>query len=623
MRLKNWTLVAAAAGLIGPACADAASVVFSYTSFQTATDAAFTSGVQNVTLGAGNVLSLAAGQYFRFGVLATVTGNPNSPEAIANGAAQGAPQPAELGLTAFGGAFANSNVNVAVPQSVNSASTAVINPKFNVFSLRGAVNPANGDVGTGDLNNQIAGGFFAFAVDAAPASSVARLTLGTSGTVAGDNVFTNLSYRVPTTAPLLGQATLTSTFLPSSLGFVRVDNPGTPSALPSYSNRSVDAGDTVTGPGPLTIVTANPLTLTTTDAIGESSFNAALHWSPTRAPLSTDSAFVGSGLTLRTPDNAVNSTFNGRGLTVGDNGANVARLVLKNANNATVTINNLVLNKGLIQNGSTSTNSATAVTLAGSSMTLGAGGGTLDSGAAGRTLTVTSPIGGNGALAVIGGGTVALSGANTYTGATTVAANTRLRVTSTAAISNVVFNTGGVDLADNGARLELVYLGGGSPAANVRSILAAGFNSADPFSTSRIRSTTLAAGHSIGYADNATTGVVTVRVTFPGDADLDGGVSINDFNALAANFGQASGRVWTQGDFDYDGGVSINDFNLLAGNFGRTLPAGSADWSGLLAFAAAHDDLAAFQAVTGVPEPTAMVAAGALVLLAGRRRRSD
>ena len=65
---------------------------------------------------------------------------------------------------------------------------------------------------------------------------------------------------------------------------------------------------------------------------------------------------------------------------------------------------------------------------------------------------------------------------------------------------------------------------------------------------------------------------VLVRYTLYGDTDLDAGVSINDFNRLAAAFGTAAGRTWLDGDFDYDGGVSINDFNLLSSNFGATLP---------------------------------------------------
>ena len=181
---------------------------------------------------------------------------------------------------------------------------------------------------------------------------------------------------------------------------------------------------------------------------------------------------------------------------------------------------------------------------------------------------------------------------------------------------NVVTN-GSIDL--RGGHAEWTYNGAAqSPAATIRAMLVGGF--ANGFASGAVFSSTAAANAvGLGYRDDGSS-TVTVLRTYYGDADLDGGVSINDFNALAANFGQASGRVWTQGDFDYDGGVSINDFNLLAGNFGRTLPASADAWAGLLAFAAAHDDLAAFAAVTGVPEPTALVLTAAAVTLGLRRR---
>ena len=126
----------------------------------------------------------------------------------------------------------------------------------------------------------------------------------------------------------------------------------------------------------------------------------------------------------------------------------------------------------------------------------------------------------------------------------------------------------------------------------------------------------------LGYKDDGS-GVIVKAALF-GDADLDGGVSINDFNALATHFGQSSGKAWVDGDFDYDGGVSINDFNLLAGGFGQNVPAGSSTRAGLLAFAAAHDDSVAFERVTGVPEPggmTLLVVGGAVGLR--RRRRTN
>ena len=62
------------------------------------------------------------------------------------------------------------------------------------------------------------------------------------------------------------------------------------------------------------------------------------------------------------------------------------------------------------------------------------------------------------------------------------------------------------------------------------------------------------------------------------DFDGDGGVSINDYNILAGNWGKThhpdgSPMTFAEGDADYDGGVSINDFNILANRFGMTLPA--------------------------------------------------
>ena len=62
---------------------------------------------------------------------------------------------------------------------------------------------------------------------------------------------------------------------------------------------------------------------------------------------------------------------------------------------------------------------------------------------------------------------------------------------------------------------------------------------------------------------------VLIRATRYGDANLDGTVNLNDFNALAGHFGQ-SVPAWNRGDFDYDGRANLNDFNLLAGQFGQS-----------------------------------------------------
>jgi hypothetical protein len=67
-----------------------------------------------------------------------------------------------------------------------------------------------------------------------------------------------------------------------------------------------------------------------------------------------------------------------------------------------------------------------------------------------------------------------------------------------------------------------------------------------------------------------------------GDATRDRTVNLDDFNVVAANFGQ-SPRDFSQGDFTYDGIVNLDDFNVLAGRFGQTVgPASAASAAGAL-----------------------------------------
>jgi hypothetical protein len=85
----------------------------------------------------------------------------------------------------------------------------------------------------------------------------------------------------------------------------------------------------------------------------------------------------------------------------------------------------------------------------------------------------------------------------------------------------------------------------------------------------------------LGYATAARIGVsvfdgqgvdgssAIVRYTYSGDANLDGRVNALDFNALASNFGGASGKFWFQGDFNYDGVTNTADFTVLASNFNQ------------------------------------------------------
>jgi hypothetical protein len=70
--------------------------------------------------------------------------------------------------------------------------------------------------------------------------------------------------------------------------------------------------------------------------------------------------------------------------------------------------------------------------------------------------------------------------------------------------------------------------------------------------------------------------VVVNFFVLAGDATRDRRVNLDDFNVLAANFGQSQ-RTFSQGDFTYDGTVNLDDFNVLASRFGATLaPAAAA-----------------------------------------------
>jgi hypothetical protein len=79
----------------------------------------------------------------------------------------------------------------------------------------------------------------------------------------------------------------------------------------------------------------------------------------------------------------------------------------------------------------------------------------------------------------------------------------------------------------------------------------------------------------VGIVDNQSNVMLADRVidfhVLAGDANRDGTVNLQDFNILAANFGQ-SPRTFTQGDFNYDGTVNLQDFNILAIKFGQSVP---------------------------------------------------
>lgn len=83
-------------------------------------------------------------------------------------------------------------------------------------------------------------------------------------------------------------------------------------------------------------------------------------------------------------------------------------------------------------------------------------------------------------------------------------------------------------------------------------------------------------------------GGVVVTPTLPGDANVDGLVSIGDLTILADHFNGSGG--WADGDFNGDGSISIGDLTLMADNFGfsaggpvalSAIPLPGACWAGL------------------------------------------
>ncbi|MDB5328743.1 MAG: autotransporter [Phycisphaerales bacterium] len=203
-------------------------------------------------------------------------------------------------------------------------------------------------------------------------------------------------------------------------------------------------------------------------------------------------------------------------------------------------------------------------------------------------------------------GKLTLTGTNAYTGTTTVAGGTL--VLGANAQAPVLTGAGGANLQGSG-KLLLSY-NGTSPAAQVKTILDGG--ATGNFATSLIRATTLAAGQTIGYGDNGTD-TVTLRITLPGDADLNGTVDFNDFLVLQNNFGQAGTR-FDQGNFNYDGQTDFNDFLALQNSFGQSITG--------VPVTVTRAQVAAMTAFAqSVPEPASLglIGFGAAALL---RRRS-
>jgi T5SS/PEP-CTERM-associated repeat protein len=121
----------------------------------------------------------------------------------------------------------------------------------------------------------------------------------------------------------------------------------------------------------------------------------------------------------------------------------------------------------------------------------------------------------------------------------------------------------------------------------------------------------------MGLAVTYGTNLVRVQTAIPGDANLDGQVTIADLGILAANW-QQPGKMWIEADFNGDGMVTIADLGILAAHWQMGV-GGLSSGSGV----SFEEALGMFDVFSGivVPEP----ATGLLLVFSSgllRRRRS-
>jgi autotransporter-associated beta strand protein len=236
-------------------------------------------------------------------------------------------------------------------------------------------------------------------------------------------------------------------------------------------------------------------------------------------------------------------------------------------------------------------NSPAALTLGGSAAGDFTFAGSIRDGATTQSVTKT------------GGGTMTLSGSNTFTGPFTAFSGTailqsplitpasvlvqtsamlRLAVGSGAVLKTAALTVNGtLDVADNAMILPNASIGSwnGSTYTGVTGLIQKGrnggaWNGGSGILTSMPQAKTASPLTTLGVANVASAGAfrgvsiaagdVLVMYTYIGDANLDGKVNVDDY--VRIDQGVSSGTSgWFNGDFNFDGKVNVDDYVMIDG----------------------------------------------------------
>lgn len=309
------------------------------------------------------------------------------------------------------------------------------------------------------------------------------------------------------------------------------------------------------------------VTLTTSDAPGQSSFNSGLHWSNGQAPSAANTYVVPPGFTLRTPAGGGSGTFAGSSLTIsGLSGPGGGSLEFAGTAGSVITVNNLILDYGYVTGDS-------GFTLAGN-ITLASGGGFFDSDGSNSTL-VTAPISGSSDAYIVNPGTVVrFSAANSYLGKTFILDTSTLQLENANAVQNSTvvvdannklafgsgigtFNIGGlsgnaaIKLTDTASNSVQVNVGGNGQATTYSGVLTGGG------SLKKVGSGTLnvSGSNTYGIAGQTSTTV------------SDGTLLINNTSGSGTGIGNVLVTGGTLGGTGTVGGsVTVNGGTLSPGN---------------------------------------------------------